>query len=198
MPDDDLVEDELPEEPAVDLDDEIDDDVLGDDDVPFDADDDVVDVEDVDGVDDVAVVVDDDETEDEPAPRGRKKGDDDESDDDDELDPDDVEADLQSILDARIAAEPDEEDEEELEVDPRAGAEVVDGVAPKRANEFMCNGCFLLVSPAQFGKADQPRCPVGEDPCPAIPVLFGDEAPAPVAKAKATKAVKATKAARKR
>lgn len=149
------------------------------------------------------VVVDDDETgtDDEPLPRGRKKADDEESDDEDDVDPDDVEADLQSILEDRIAATEDEEDEDELEVDTRPGAEGPDGVAPKRAHEFMCNGCFLLVSPAQFGKPDLPRCPVGEEDCPAIDELFGaGGAPAPVkaVRAPAKAAGKATKVARKR
>ncbi len=133
----------------------------------------------------------------EPLPRGRKKGDE-EDEDLEDLNPDDMEADLQSILEDRIAASDDEdEDEDEVDPDPRAAGEVIDGVAPKKANEIMCNGCFLLVSAAQFGKADHPRCPVGEDDCPAMAVLFapdGGRPAKPAAKAPARSAPKPAKA----
>jgi hypothetical protein len=31
--------------------------------------------------------------------------------------------------------------------------------------------CFLLVNPAQFGRLDNPRCPVGEEDCPSIALV---------------------------
>jgi hypothetical protein len=97
----------------------------------------------------------------------RKAGDDDD-DDDDVADADDVEADLSAILKDRIAAADDDDDDEEAEeVDPRAG-DTPDGVMPRRANEFMCTGCFLLVNRAQFGSVDALECPIGEADCPAI------------------------------
>ena len=108
-----------------------------------------------------------------PAPRAKKKpaGDEAVEDDEDVVDPDDVEADLEQILRDRIAAADDEEDEDEVEVvDPRA-AEAPDGVTPKKANEFVCTGCFLLVNRGQFGPADKMVCPVGEADCPAITKL---------------------------
>src|SRR5690606_3655851 len=113
-------------------------------------------------------VPDDDEEDEEVAPAPKKR---DEDDDEDEEAPDDVEADLDTILKDRIAASDDEgEDEEEL--DGPAGrpgtAEAVDGVQPKKANEFVCPGCFLLVNPGQFGPVDSMECPVGESVCPAI------------------------------
>ncbi len=109
----------------------------------------------------------------EPVAR-RKKGDDEAEEDEDEFDPDDVEADLDTILKDRIAASEDEpDDEDELEQAAPGPAETPDGVTPKRANEFMCTGCFLLVNPAQFGRLDNPRCPVGEEDCPAIRELTG-------------------------
>jgi len=125
--------------------------------------------------DPVAVVVDDDEEDEEevveePVARVKKKGEEDD-DDDDELDPDDVEADLDAILKDRIAAaDEDEDDEDEAEAPPKA-ADTPDGVVPKRANEFMCTGCFLLVNRGQFGPEGNLQCPVGESECPAIDEL---------------------------
>jgi len=167
---DDIDEDALDEDV---LDDELaDDDVLVDDDAVVDAD------------------VDEDEVVEEPVARVRKRGEDDE-DDEDEVDPDDVEADLDAILKDRIAAADEDEDEEEEEVAPRA-ADTPDGVIPKRANEFTCTGCFLLVNRGQFGPPGDLRCPVGESECPAIDQLQETVKPAAPTKL-ATKAAKATK-----
>lgn len=93
-----------------------------------------------------------------------------EEDDDDEevADSDDVEADLSVILKDRIAAADDEEEEEEVDVPDTRPGEGIDGVTPKRADEFMCTGCFLLVNRAQFGPPDSMECPMGEADCPAI------------------------------
>jgi Domain of unknown function (DUF4193) len=110
----------------------------------------------------------------EPAPRARKKasGDDEPEEDEEVVDPDDVEADLDTILKDRIAAADDEdEDEEEVEAPDPRGPETPDGVTPKKANEFVCPGCFLLVNRGQFGPADNMTCPVGESDCPAIAQL---------------------------
>jgi hypothetical protein len=150
--------------------------------------------------DPVAVVVDDDvddedEVVEEPVARVKKKGDD-EDDDDDELDPDDVEADLDAILKDRIAAaDEDEDDEDEAEAPPKA-ADTPDGVVPKRANEFTCMGCFLLVNRNQFGPANDLQCPVGESDCPAIEEILHPSV-AKVVKAERP-AAKAGKGARKR
>jgi hypothetical protein len=79
--------------------------------------------------------------------------------DDDLLAPDDVEADLDTILKDRLVSAEDEaaEDEEE-EVDDRA--EPGDRLQPKRADEQLCPSCFLLV------RQSAPGCPVGDDVCP--------------------------------
>jgi hypothetical protein len=107
----------------------------------------------------------------EAAPKARKKRDEEEE-DEDEADPDDVEADLDKILKERIAANEDEDEDEELEEQaPRTVGETADGVQPKKANEFMCTGCFLLVNAAQFGPPDQLECPVGESVCPALKLV---------------------------
>ena len=88
----------------------------------------------------------------------RKAGDDDE-DDDDMLAPDDVEADLDTILKDRLASENEPgEDEEEIEVDDRSGAD--DALQPKRADEVVCSACFLIV------RNSAPTCPVGDEACP--------------------------------
>lgn len=111
----------------------------------------------------------------EAAPKARKKRDEDE-DDEDEADPDDVEADLDKILKDRIAANEDEDEDEELEEQaPRTVGETADGVQPKKANEFMCTGCFLLVNAAQFGPPGHLECPVGEAVCPAMKLVEKDQ-----------------------
>jgi hypothetical protein len=121
------------------------------------------------GDEDLAVeVIDEEEEETGPRPVARKAaGDDEEDDDDDVLDPDDIEADLEEILRDRIAAADDEEDEEEEEA-PLPSERTVGSVAPKRADEWTCPGCFLIVSASQFGSRDNPTCPSGEDPCPSL------------------------------
>jgi hypothetical protein len=141
----------------------------------LDDDEEVVDlVDDADDADaDVVEVADgdDDEPAAEAVPKARKKRDD-EEDDEDEADPDDVEADLDKILKDRIAANEDDDEDEELEEQaPRATGETADGVQPKKANEFMCTGCFLLVNAAQFGPPDHLECPVGEAVCPAMKLV---------------------------
>jgi hypothetical protein len=120
--------------------------------------------------DDEVVVVVEEEEEEEVVPARAKAADD--EDDEDEVDPDDVEADLDANLKDRIAAADDEDDEdEEVVPEPRAAADVAEGVTPKKANEFMCTGCFLLVNPGQFGPPGHMTCPVGEAVCPAIEKL---------------------------
>src|SRR5262249_7236077 len=113
------------------------------------------------------------EAEEEAAPattaRARRKAKEDEEEvDEDEYDPDDVEADLDTILKDRIAATDDDEDEDEEEVVDKRAGETAEGVARKKANEFTCPQCFLLVNPAQFGRLDNLRCPVGEEDCPSV------------------------------
>ena len=167
MADDDVIDEEFEVEIEGDLD--VDVDELDPDDL--DVEDVVVDEELVD--DDAIAVVVEEEVDEEPAPRGRKKaaGDDEVDEDEDVVDPDDVEADLDAILKDRIAAPDDEEDDEEVEVVDTRAPETPDGVTPKKANEFTCTGCFLLVNRGQFGPADHMTCPVGEADCPAIAQL---------------------------
>ncbi|HMV74460.1 MAG TPA: DUF4193 family protein, partial [Microthrixaceae bacterium] len=96
--------------------------------------------------------------------------------DDEDVDPDDVEADLDTILKDRIAAGADEDDEDELE---EPGTESTERVAAKTADEFTCPTCFLIVHPRQFGRSGALSCPEGYDPCGAIEILTrGTKAPA--------------------
>ncbi|MCY4193874.1 MAG: hypothetical protein OXF04_06210 [bacterium] len=89
----------------------------------------------------------------------------DEDGDGEDIDPDNVEADLDTILKDRLAAGDDEEEDEET---PEPSPETSGQVAPKRDNEWTCEGCFLIVTSSQFGLRGNPQCPSGEDPCPSL------------------------------
>lgn len=116
------------------------------------------------GIDDDELVVeadlDVDEDEEPPVEEPRAKVTDDEEEDDDDLvDPDDVEADLDTILKDRIAAAEEEEDDEETEptdAEDRAGES--GKIAPRRPGEFVCQSCFLVKSPVQLADAKNQLC----------------------------------------
>lgn len=101
---------------------------------------------------------DDDEADDTAGPVRRSTAGDEDDEDDDLITPDDVEADLDTILKDRLVAADDEGDEEEDEVDDRV--DPGDRLQPKRADEVLCPSCFLLV------RRGAPMCPVGDDDCP--------------------------------
>ena len=98
-----------------------------------------------------------------------------EEDDDEEPDPDDVEEDLDVILKDRLASgdenEDDEDDDEDQVIAPPITATEGDNVAPKREDEWTCNGCFLIVSARQFGKRSSATCPSGVSDCPSLEKL---------------------------
>jgi hypothetical protein len=75
--------------------------------------------------------------------------------------PDDVEEDLSKILKDRLASEdlPAEEDEVPDNEERTTGD---DELQPKRADELLCNSCFLLV------RKNAPMCPIGDDACPVF------------------------------
>ena len=112
--------------------------------------------------DEDALLDDDDEDDDDSmgATIVRKPGDDDD-DDDDMVAPDDVEEDLSKILKDRLASEdlPAEEDEVPDNEERSTGD---DELQPKRADELLCNSCFLLV------RKNAPMCPIGDDACPVF------------------------------
>jgi len=81
-----------------------------------------------------------------------------EEDDDDIVAPDDVEADLDTILKDRLVAADDDDENEDDE--PEEKGEAADRLQPKRADEQLCPTCFLLV------RLGAPVCPIGDDECP--------------------------------
>ena len=106
------------------------------------------------------VAVDEDAEEDGEPPRRAAVGEE-EEDDDDLVDPDDVEADLDTILKDRLVAAEDTPDEDEEEAEPEDRGETGDRLQPKRADEQLCPSCFLLV------RRTAPACPMGADEdCP--------------------------------
>ena len=150
-PDEDFEETEEVEIDAVELDeDELDDelgDVIGEEDDLLVADD-----------DDFVAVDEEEEDDDTTGPVRRVVTAEEEDEDDDIVAPDDVEADLDTILKDRLVAEQDEDENEEDE--PEEKGEAADRLQPKRADERLCPTCFLLV------RQGAPGCPVADDDCP--------------------------------
>lgn len=149
MADDEEIDDGDLEEEELEPDEELDDDDL-------EEDGDLVLVEDLDDELEVVEVVDDDEVTETPKVAAAED-DENEDDDDDVLDPDDVEADLDSILKERLVVAEDEDEEEEEEVaDPEDRS---DGrVRPRAPGEFVCQSCFLVKHPSQLADAKRQLC----------------------------------------
>lgn len=126
--------------------DEIDDDLEVDDDLEGDLDGD----DDLDG----DVVDDDDDDDLGEAPVVAKTAGDEE---DDEIpDADDVEASLDVILKERLVVEDEIEDDEVVDNDDRG--EGNERVLPKQADEFVCNGCFLVKNTSQLADKKKGLC----------------------------------------
>ncbi|MEO5841542.1 MAG: DUF4193 family protein [Acidimicrobiales bacterium] len=95
-------------------------------------------------------LVEEEEEEEAPAAARKRRATEDEDEDEELVDPDDVEADLDTILKDRIASGDDEQDDEdEEEVAPEPGADAADRVVPRRADEFVCESCFLVKHASQ-------------------------------------------------
>ncbi|MEO7555882.1 MAG: hypothetical protein ABIV94_04675 [Acidimicrobiales bacterium] len=157
-PEDDLLEvDEA--EPELDEEVDLDDAELDEDDIVVEAL--VVDDDDIVVVDDDAEADDDEDDDTAAAAKARpaKAGEEDSDEDDlEEEDPDDVEADLDTILKDRIAAADDEEEEDEdVPVDTE---DRTDGnkIQLRRPGEFVCRSCFLLKSQTQLADAKRKLC----------------------------------------
>jgi len=120
---------------AVDLDEELDEEIIDED---ADADD---------------VVVDDDEDEGSTIAPDAKPADDE---DDDVPDADDVEASLDVILKERLVVEDIVEDEESPEPEDRG--EGNERVLPKQSDEFVCSSCFLVKSTNQLADKKKGLC----------------------------------------
>ncbi|MFI5045547.1 MAG: DUF4193 family protein [Acidimicrobiia bacterium] len=125
-------------------DDLLDDDLLGDDDVEL--------------IPEVPVAVVTDDTASETV--------DDEDDDgvvdlDEELHPDDVEEPLDVLLQERTASATLEDDEEEVEDDEIDGDDRGDGparIVPRRADEFLCKSCFLVLPLRRLADEERQFC----------------------------------------
>ena len=79
---------------------------------------------------------------------------------DEELHPDDVEAPLDALLQERTASatlEDEEEEVEEEEADVEPG-EVPTKIVPRRAGEFLCSSCFLVLPRNQLADEERMLC----------------------------------------
>ena len=90
----------------------------------------------------------------------KPKPSDDEDDDEDLHTEDDVEADLSSILQEKLASPQETAPEEDEEVIGDDRTDGVERLQPRRPDETQCAHCFLLV------RQTAPGCPVEDDACP--------------------------------
>jgi len=95
-----------------------------------------------------------------PVDPTKPKSADDEDDEDDLRTEDDVEADLSSILQEKLASPQETAAEEEDEVVGDDRTDGVERLQPRRPDETQCSHCFLLV------RQKAPGCPVEDDACP--------------------------------
>lgn len=99
------------------------------------------------------------------APAAKPKGDDEEEEDvvdlDEELHPDDVEVPLDALLKERTAAATLEDEEEEIEEEEPESDASPDGptrIVPRRAGEFLCSSCFLVLPRNQLQDEERMLC----------------------------------------
>jgi hypothetical protein len=155
MADEDVVEE------AVEFDEELEDEEIDPDDLDEDEleeDDELVELEPDDELETAEVGEETEEDEAEGTTKVRRPASEEDDDDEDLVDPDDVEADLDTILKDRLVAAEEEadEDDEEVEVDDRG--DPVDRILPKRPGEFVCQSCFLVKHPSQLADARRQLC----------------------------------------
>ena len=137
------IEEDLDDEMGEDLDEELDDDLDGDLDDDLDGDDEGGDTDDEDDDDDDLA----------EAPAAPAKG---EDEDDEVLDADDVEASLDVILKERLVVEDEPEDEDNSPADDQGDG--TERVLPKQADEFVCNGCFVVKNASQLANKKKGLC----------------------------------------
>ena len=80
---------------------------------------------------------------------------------DEELHPDDVEEPLDVLLQERTASAKLEDDEEDLEEEESDGDALADGptrIVPRRPDEFLCQSCFLLLPLRRLADKDRQFC----------------------------------------
>jgi hypothetical protein len=117
-----------------------------------DADEDLDEVIEVDGIDDADEDLDLEEDGDTVRPVPARSDEAEEEEDEEEED-EDVEASLDVILKERLVVEDEPEDDEVVDTEDRS--EGVDQVLPKQPGEFVCRSCFLVKHPSQL--ADKKR-----------------------------------------
>jgi hypothetical protein len=164
-----MSDEDFEDEPGMDLDEEdidldeeeLDEDVLDDDLVLDDGlEDDVLEA-DADREIPVAVVTDETASETTPETTTTEDEEDDVLDLDEELHPDDVEEPLDVLLQERTASATLEDDEEELEDEEIDVDERGDGatrIVPRRADEFLCQSCFLVLPLRRLADSERQYC----------------------------------------
>ncbi len=155
-----MSDEDFEDEPELDDDDDLveDDDAIDDDLVEDDVDDVALLEDDVTAIPEVPVAVVTDTTASETPDE-----DDDEGvvDLDEELHPDDVEEPLDVLLQERTASAKLEDDEEDLEEEEADGDALADGparIVPRRADEFLCQSCFLLLPMRRLADKERQFC----------------------------------------
>ena len=103
--------------------------------------------------------IEEDEEEDD---RPRRRATDEEVDDNEMLSKEDVEADLASILQEKLASSDEFAPEDEI-VEQEDFTDGTPMLQPRRPDEEHCQQCFLLV------RRSAPKCPVDHDLCPLFP-----------------------------
>lgn len=103
--------------------------------------------------------IDDDDEEEEPP---RRRVSDEDVDDNEMLSKEDVEADLASILQEKLASSDEFAPEDEV-VEQEDFTDGTPKLQPRRPDEEHCQQCFLLV------RRSAPKCPVDHDLCPLFP-----------------------------
>ncbi len=100
--------------------------------------------------------------EDEDEERPRRRANDEEGDDNEMLSKEDVEADLASILQEKLASSDEFAPDDEV-VEQEDFTDGTPVLQPRRPDEAHCQQCFLLV------RKTAPKCPVHHDLCPLFP-----------------------------
>ena len=85
------------------------------------------------------------------------------------IDLNELEADLEEILNERLVAgdDVDDEDDELFQQNESDSSKT----SPAGPGEWRCQQCFLIVSKSHFGSLRFAVCPSGEDPCESIGYL---------------------------
>jgi hypothetical protein len=153
-----LEDDDVVDDPEVDLEGDLeDDDALVDleDDDPLDDDDDIVEIDDEEDDDAVGVEVVEILTA-APAAVVERSGEAEDEEEEEEPEDEDVEASLDVILKERLVVEDEPEDDEATDQEDKT--EGNERVLPKQPDEFVCRSCFLVKHPSQLADKKKMLC----------------------------------------